>query len=699
MKKLIVSVLALGYLTVNAQIDRSIRPKAADAPQINIADAVTFKLENGIQVIVSENHKLPKVSMNLVMGSDPYYSDSKAGLTDMVSELMMSGTTSRTKDVLDNEKDFIGAYLNASSSNIYLSCLTKHLDKGLDLMTDILHNVSFPESEFTRIKKQFESGLLSAQSDPSSMANNAESKILFPEHPYSMVMTEKSLNSITKEDVVEYYKKRFTPSSAYLVIVGDIDVSKAKELAKEHFGAWEGTPAVKANYSKGQFNKGNRVIFVEKPGAVQSVITIAQSITMEPGDEDQIKLNVMNKILGRGGFSSRLMQNLREDKAYTYGAYSSLNVARFGSYISASGNFRNEVTDSAIVQFLYEFDRITKEEVTEEELELNKAAMAGGFARSLESPQTIARFALNTYRNKLNKDYYQNYLKKLSSVSESDVLEVAKKYINPNGLNIIVVGNPEVLESLKQFDADGKVEILDAFGNPPAQAEYQEADITKDQLIQKHILAITQAKNLKKAKKVFKKIKTVEQKIVAKPQQAPVEIQLTVLYKEGKIMNKAEFSGMTINKSVFDGEKGGSKTMKQTGGFETTLLTEEEIAKEKQFMHLIPELSLLNDEVEFELLGILENNGNPLYVIQYEGTNGPTKAYYDTKTLLKKKSTSLTTTDKDSFETIVKFSDYKTVKKLMFPHKITQIMGPTGFDQEVKEIIINGKIDDKKFEL
>ncbi len=699
MKKIITSVLALTCLVASAQIDRSVRPKAAEAPQINIANPATFKLDNGIKVIVSENHKQPKVSMNLVMGSDPYYSDSKAGLTDMVSELMMSGTTNRPKDQLDNEKDFIGAFLNASSSNIYLSCLTKHLDKGMELMTDILHNASFPESEFDRIKKQFESGLLSAQSDPSSMANNAEVKTLFPSHPYSMVMTEKSLNSITREDIVAYYKERFTPSGAYLVIVGDISVENAKELANKNFGNWEGSPAVESSFSKGKFNTGNRVIFVEKPGAVQSVITIAQPIKMNPGEEDQIKLSVLNKILGGGGFGTRLMQNLREDKAYTYGAYTSLDIDRYGSYISASGNFRNEVTDSAIVQFLYEFNRITEEEVTTEELELNKAAMAGSFARSLESPQTIARFALNTYRNKLDSDYYQNYLKKLSAVSKEDVLAAAKTYINPNGLNIIVVGSPDVLESLKQFDADGVIEKLDAFGNPAVKVEYKEADFPKDVILERHILALTGAKNMKKANKVFKKIKSVEQSIIARPAQAPIEVQFTAIYKEGKTMSKAEFSGMVLSKSVFDGQKGGSKQMAQTGGFETSAMTEEEIALAQKFMQIAPEYAILKNDINYELLGMLELEGRVVYAIQYEGADGPTTSYYDAETFMKTKSVTLNKTQEESFETVATFSDYKMVGKLMFPHTIKQVMGGQSFDQEVIEIIVNGEVDDKVFEL
>jgi predicted Zn-dependent peptidase len=139
------------------------------------------------------------------------------------------------------------------------------------------------------------------------------------------------------------------------------------------------------------------------------------------GDKNQLPLTVLNGIFGGGGFGTRLMQNLREDKAYTYGCYSSLNVTENGSWLSIGGNFRNAVTDSAITQILFELDNITKGTVKDEELNLTKSSMAGGFARSLERPQTIAQFALNIIKNKLSKDYYQTYLQRLDAITKEDV--------------------------------------------------------------------------------------------------------------------------------------------------------------------------------------------------------------------------------------------------------------------------------------
>lgn len=700
MKKLTLAItLAVFGTSVSAQVDRSTAPEPGPAPEINIADPQVFTLDNGMKVILSSNHDIPKVSFNLVMGSDPRLEGNKAGLSELAGDLLLSGTSNRTKDELDKEKDFIGASLFASSSSIYLSCLTKHMSKGLDIMTDVMKNANFPEDEFDRIKKQYESNLLSVKTDPNSMASNAMSKAIFPnKHPYGEIMTEKTLANIKREDVLDFYKEQFTPSGSYLVIVGDIDKKRAKEVAEKHFANWEGTVPFENSYAGGYVPKGNRVIFVEKPSAVQSVINVAFPVKMTPGDEDQIKLSVLNKLFGGGGFGTRLMQNLREDKAYTYGAYSRLKVNREGSWLSASGSFRNEVTDSAITQFLYEFERITKDKVTEEELELNKSSMSGSFARSLESPRTVANFALNIFRNNLPADYYQTYLKKLSNVGQEDVLTVAKKYFKPQNLNIIVVGNPDVLEKIKKFDADGKIEIFDAFGNKTKQKEYRKSDISAKEVLEKHLIAVTDARNMKKARKTLDKIESVKKVVEVKPASSPMSLTMKTYYvAPDKEMTAMQFQGMEVQKEVFNGKEGMTIKMNQTGGKDTTRMSSEEVADRKAMAGLFPEIGLLKNVEELTLLGLDSLNGQDYYVIEYTQGETTNKAYYNTETFLKEHSSSMEPTEEGVQEMSASFSEFEKHKKVLFPHKTVQIVGSQTMNATLKEIKINGDIDESNF--
>jgi predicted Zn-dependent peptidase len=694
MKKIILSgALILIASASFGQLDRSVRPKAGTPPTINIKDSEVFTTENGITVILSENHKLPKVSIQLVTGSDPMNEGPKAGLSKMAGQLIMSGTSTRTKDKLDSEVDYIGATLSADGESMYLSCLTKHVEKGLLLMTDVLFNANFPDSEFERIKKQNESALLSAKSSPDEMSDNAERKANFPNgHPYGEIMTEATLAAINKVDVESYFKKVFTPSGSYLVIVGDVNKAQATELVNKYFSSWKGGPVYKAELGEGQFNKGNRVIFVKKPGAVQSKVTVTFPVKMKPGQPNQLPLTVTNGILGGGGFGTRLMQNLREDKAYTYGCYSGIETTDNGSWFSASGNFRNDVTDSAIVQILKELDEIGSSYVKESEINLTKSAMAGGFARSLENPQTIARFAVNIIQNNLPKDYYQTYLKRLDAINTENVLEMAQTYFTSKNCNIIVVGNEEIIEKLRVFDADGKIEMFDAFGN--VAKEIKPADITKEQLIEKYILANTGTTSMKAANKVINKVKSVKQVMEMSAQQIPAPLTMTTYFvAPNKEAMKIEMQGMMIQKEYFDGTAGASSNM-QSGKKD---LTAEEIASKQKSAGLFPELNYATSGLNVELVGIEEVNGIDAYLIKIIDGDKQSFDYFDTKTFMKIKSVSIQKEGDQVIEASRSFSDFKIVNGLQFPHKMTLMMGELGLEGKVITIEINGKVDETTF--
>jgi zinc protease len=691
MKKLLLLVAISAITGVNGQIDRSVRPKAAAAPAINIKNSEVFKTANGITVVLSENHKLPRVSFNMVMGASPMIEGSKAGLNQLMGQLILSGTTARSKDVLDKEIDYMGATLNADGTSLYLSCLTKHLEKSLGIMQDVLMNPAFPESEFARIKKQAESGLMAAKSSPDEMAGNAERKIDFPNHPNSDVMNEASLAAITRDDIVANFKQIFTPDGAYLVIVGDINKEQASKMVDQYFGSWKGTAVYKQDYSSLFKNKGNRVVFVNKPGAVQSVINVTFPVAVKPGEKDQLALNVLNSIFGGGAFGSRLMQNLREDKAYTYGCYSDLQVTRDGSWLSASGSFRNDVSDSAITQLLYEFNRIAEGFVTDDELNLAKSVMAGSFARSLESPQTIARFALNIIRNNLESDYYQNYLKRLDAITKEDVLNMAQKYFT-NGFNIIVVGNEAVLDKIKVFDADGKIEKLDAFGNEVK--DVKKATITADELLTNYVNAVTLTNSPKALAKKMKKIKSISKETSITIPGAPMTLKLTeVNIAPNKEAMKLEAQGMVFTSSYFDGTKGAEKNM-QTG--EKTM-TEAEITAKKKSAGFFPEMTYKSTGMVYELKGIETVNNKDYYVLATNDGESQRFDYYDVTTYMKYKTNSISQQGGESAEITVIYDDYREVNGLMIPYKLVQVIGEMSLEGTVKEVLFNSKIDDSLF--
>ncbi|MDC0313995.1 insulinase family protein, partial [Flavobacteriales bacterium] len=441
MKNIITTILLTASVSLlNAQeVDRTQAPAPGIAPQINIGTPASFTLENGLKVFVVENHKLPKVSFQLTIDKDPVLENGNVGLADMMGDMLGAGTTSKTKAQIDEEIDFVGASFSAFSSGFYASSLTKHSDKVLGIAADILLNPAFPQEELDKKKKRAFSSLKSLATNADAIAGRVTSVLKYgKDHPYGEVQMKSDIDNITIDACKKYYTTYFRPNISYLVIVGDITVEDAKKLTEKYLGGWEKADVPEHKYEMPVATKGVRVAFVNKPGAVQSVIKVIYPVDYKVGAPDAAAVSVMSSIFG-GAFSSYLNANLREDKAYTYGARGGVRADnRVGSF-NAGASVRNEVTDSSVTQFLFEMNHIINEKPSQADLDRIKNNMNGGFALSLENDQTIARFALNIERYGLPADYYQTYLSRLQNVQFADVEAAAKKYIHPENCIILVV--------------------------------------------------------------------------------------------------------------------------------------------------------------------------------------------------------------------------------------------------------------------
>jgi zinc protease len=489
MKHIISSVLLLAALHTQAQdIDRTKAPQPLPAPVINIPDADNFVLPNGLKVFVVRNTKLPQVSATLTIDKLAIAEGSKAGVGSLMGSLLRYGTTKLNKAKLDEEIDFLGGSVNSGALSISGSSLTNNFPKLFSLLADVALRPSFLPANLEKIRKQTLSGLESAKDEPEAISDNITNVLLYGKnHPYGEIETETSVKSVTLADVKKFYTTNWKPNSAYLVFVGDITTEQAKKLATQYFGAWPKGVVAKEVYPAVKAPTKTYIAIVDRPASVQSVIDITSPIELQPGTPDAIPSSVMNTILG-GGFSSRLMQNLREKHAFTYGARSSLSSDRLVGKFSATASVRNEKTDSAVAEFLSEIKRIKDEKATDAEVSSLKNYMSGGFARSLESPATIANFALNIARYGLPKDYYRNYLTNLAAVSPDKVQEEAKKFLN-NGLIITIVGNAkEIAPGLEKY---GEVKYFDIYGNPVAAPVVKKADVsvTGEEILKKAITA------------------------------------------------------------------------------------------------------------------------------------------------------------------------------------------------------------------
>lgn len=680
------------------EIDRSKAPEPSPAPKIQLGTYDSFQLENGLKVFVVENHKQPTVSWQLTLDRDPIVEGENAGYVQVAGDLMSTGTTNRTKAEIDEAVDFIGASFFTSSDGIFASSLKKHMPTLMDVFNDVLMNPTFPETELEKLKTQMISGLQSEMTDPAAISSNVGSALRYGlDHPYGEQMTEETVGSITTEMCKDYYNTYYRPNIAYLVIVGDITKDEAQPLVEEYFGSWEKADVPTHEYDAVKAPEANRVAFVDKAGAVQSSISVTYPVDLQPGSEDAIAASVMNGILGNSGFMGRLLQNLREAHAYTYGAYSSLSSNELVGSFRAFAEVRNEVTDSAVTQFLYEMNRIVTETVNEEDLQAVKNYMNGGFARSLESSQTIARFALNIERYDLPQDYYATYLEKLEALTVDDIKRVAAKYIRPENAYILVVGNKnEVADNLAQFAASGKVEFYDNYGNPVADAKPVPEGVTAETVMEAYIDAMGGAKTLGKVK-----TQRIVMDMVAQTPMGPMEMTMTTAHEKNTkyLMSITHAMYGTIQKTVYDGTGGENTTMGMAGPA-TTEMTEEELAKMKDDAIIFKELNWEDNASDIKVTSIVEVNGEDAYEVEVLTKSGEyIYEYYSVESGLKLRTVTTSEDMGESMTVIADFMDYKDVDGVMVPHSIEFDQGGSPMTLTLREAEINGKLDKATFAL
>lgn len=702
MTKKILSLVVAASLTLGLfaqKLDRSKRPTAAPAPEIKLGKTESFTLPNGLKVFVVENHKLPRVSYSLQLDIDPIVEGDMTGYIGAAGQLMERGTTNRTKEQLDKEVDFIGATLSTYAGGVYGASLKKHQDKLLELMSDVLLNSAFKQEELDKIKKQTISGITSEKDDPDAIASNVRSALLYgKDHPYGEIATEETVEAITLDKCIEYYKTYFKPNVAYLAVVGDITVAEAKPLIEKYFGSWEKGEVPIHKYRTPSAPKETEVAFVHKEGAVQSVVNITYPINMKPNSPDVIKARVMNTILG-GGSTARLFMNLREGHGYTYGAYSSLSADELVGRFNANAKVRNEVTDSAITEFMAELNRMINEKVTEEELQSVKNYITGTFAYSLQDAQTIARFAINTDKYNLPADYYNNYLKNVAAVTIEDIQAMAKKYIKPENAYILVVGNKgEVAEKLGSFAADGEVDFYDTYGNDyiePLKAAPE--GMTAEDVLDKFIEA---KYGLPKGKKLDKKLKKI--KDVTVKMNASIQGQTISVTRYSKAPNKfamvMAMGPAVVQKQTFDGTVGKVSGMQGSSDVEG-----EELENLKASSKMHGDVHYASSGKTYKLLGIEPVEGKDCYKIEVTSKSGDKSSeWYDVTTNLQTKSMSVREVGEEagggSMTIVSFFSDYKEVNGVKYAHKIKQSFGPQTLDMEVTSIEVNSKLGDDVFQ-
>ncbi len=681
MKTKILSLVATVIVSfaVNAQIDRSKMPKPGPDPVVKLGKAETFTLSNGLKVILVENHKLPRASANLTIDNKPVFEGEKAGLSNMMGSLLGRGTTTISKDDFNEQVDYLGANVNFYGSGAYAASLKRYFSEVLGLMADGVKNSQFTQEEFDKEVKVTLDGLKSSEKSVTAIARRVEDALTYgKKHPFGEFTTKETVNNLTLEDVKNNFNTYYKPNNAYLVIVGDINPKETKKLVTKLFSDWTKGTIPENNVPKPVNVATTEIDFINMSNAVQSEIAVVNNIDLKLGDKDYYAALLANQILGGGG-TARLFMNLREDKGYTYGSYSSVRQSRHAATFRATASVRNVVTDSSVVEIQKEINRIRYQKVSAEELKNVKEKYIGSFVMDVQKPTTAARFALNIARYNLPEDFYANYIKNINAVTLDDVQNAAIKYFRGDKARIIITGKGiEVLKNLEQ--GDYKINYFDVYGNPtekPAMSLPIPEGITTATVVDAYFEAI----GGKDKVAAITSLKTTATGSVQ-------GISLTLVSKSAsKNKSSIEVTGMgqTLQKRRFDGEKGYNEAQGRR-----TEMTGEELEKAKKGTAPFADVAYKNGT----LSRIEPLDGKNAYVIIFEDE----EIFYDMTSGLKVKSVkTVKGPDGKEIKVPTLYKDYKEVNGVKFPHTMSQKMGPMDLEFKTSEIKINEDVSDDDF--
>ena len=464
--------------TTKGAVVKGKAPVNKEVLKVKLPRAEEAKLANGLQVVLLHSKRVPTFNMQMVVLSgglsDP--ADYR-GLASFTASLLREGTKTRASKDIAEQVDALGATLFAGSgfssmtTNVSAAGLVENFDQTLALFADVVRNPTFPQAEVDRYKTRTLAQLQLQRSFPQFLAQEQFNRAIYgTSHPASIVAPPAaSLSKLASKDLADFHAKYYRPNNAILAIVGDVTLKEVMPKLEKAFGDWQKGDVPATTIPPAPAQGEARIYLIDRPGSVQTVLQLG-TLGIERTSPDYFAVLMADRVLG-GGPSGRLFLNLREDKGYTYGAYSGFGGSKFrGTWISSS-EVRTDVTEGAMKEFMYELNRMRNEKVQADELENAKRAIIGSFALSLEQPQSLLQNVITQKLYNLPVDYWDTYPQKVSAITADDVQRVAQKYLDLGHLQVVAVGDAaKAREVLSKY---GKVEVFDAEGKPLAAGPVQ----------------------------------------------------------------------------------------------------------------------------------------------------------------------------------------------------------------------------------
>ena len=462
--------------TTKGAVVKGKAPVNKEVLKVKLPRAQETTLKNGLQVVLLESHKVPTFNMQLVVLSGGLSDKADYhGLATFTAGLLREGTSKRSSKEIAEQVDALGATLTANSglssmtSTVNTGGLIENLDQTLDLFADVIRNPTFPQAEVDKYKTRTLAQLQFQRSIPQFLAAEQFQRAIYgANHPAALVAPPAdSLKKLTSKDLADFHSTYYRPNNAILAIVGDVTLKEIMPKLEKAFGDWQQGDVPATTIPPAPSQSDARIFLIDRPVSVQTVLQLG-TLGIERTSPDYFAVLLADRVLG-GGPSGRLFLNLREDKGYTYGAYSNFGGSKFkGTWVSSS-EVRTDVTEGAMKEFMYELNRLRTEPVSATELDNAKHAIIGSFALSLEQPQALLQNIITQKLYNLPADYWDTYPQKVSAITVADVQRAAQTYLDMGHLQVVAVGDAsKAREVLAKY---GKVQLYDADGKPVAGSE------------------------------------------------------------------------------------------------------------------------------------------------------------------------------------------------------------------------------------
>ncbi len=447
-------------------------PEPEKMKKLRFPEFKEFTLKNGLNVVVVEHHEQPVASVWLAIraGStlDP---EGKSSLAQFVASQINKGTKKHDSDELAKWIESKGGSFNANAGDDYttlsVSILSEYLDTAYEFLSELINEATFPEDELETERKRFKTGLEFELSDPQSMADRHFREVVYGHHPYAVRPVTETVDAVSRDDLVSFFNRNYVANNTVMFVVGDVRAKRVKKSAKKYFGKWRSGEPDRVTFPEPPERTARNISLYHRPGAVQTNLYVGH-LGLRPDDPDWPRVTVLNRILG-GGATGRLFMHLREDKGWTYGAYSSFSKSVDTGFFRATANVRSEVTDSALTALLAEIETITTEPVSDDELNDARSYLVGNFPTTIETPGQIAGQIVQMKMLGLDKKYLETYRDRIAKVTKDDVLQAAKAHIHPDRLAIIAVGDATVIKD--KIAPIASVALYDIEGNAMSEAE------------------------------------------------------------------------------------------------------------------------------------------------------------------------------------------------------------------------------------